>query len=75
MQPDVPSTAVSELLQLHADDTSAAPVAARLYTSTTPTLRCTALPESAAVLTTSTVSVCAIWPTTMMRSTVSWPSV
>ena len=39
VHPDVPSAATSVLLQLNAADTSAAPVAARLYSATTPTLR------------------------------------
>eukprot|EP00964_Phaeocystis_antarctica_P041763 scaffold23907_cov69-Phaeocystis_antarctica.AAC.2 len=45
----VPSTAVLVLLQLNADDASTAPVAARLNTSTTPTLCSTALPERSSV--------------------------
>eukprot|EP00964_Phaeocystis_antarctica_P065183 scaffold39280_cov77-Phaeocystis_antarctica.AAC.2 len=60
---------------LNADDASAAPVAARLNTSTTPTLRSIALPESMAVLTMSASAVCARWPAETTRSTVSWPAV
>ena len=75
VRPDVPSAAMSVLLQVNAADTSAEPVAARLYIATTPTLRWTALPESAAVLIISATSVSTTWPTVTSRSTASCPLV
>ena len=72
--PDASSTAALGLTHTKDDETSAALVAARLYSSITSTARCTAVPESAAVLTTSTASVRTKRPATTSGSTVSWPS-